>query len=86
MVDFLRQVAALTGSAFSEADATTITSKLPSTDVYQGDSLEWRPSDSSSIIVHVAVAPEDEAVCVRVVTGGDARLAERLRELLEDAL
>lgn len=85
-VDFLRQVAALTGAAFSEADATTVASKLPATDVYQGHSLEWRPSGSSSVIVHAAAAPDDEEVSVRVETGGDARLAERLRELLGNAL
>lgn len=85
-VDFLSQVAALTGSPFSEVDAATITSKLPATDAYQGQSLEWRPSRSSRVIVHVAAAPEDDDVSVRVVTAGDARLAERLRELLEKAL
>jgi hypothetical protein len=85
-VAFLRQVAALTGSVFSEADATTITSKLPATDVYQGHALEWRPSDSSSVIVHLAAASDDEELSVRVGTGGDARLAELLRELLEDAV
>lgn len=79
-------MAALTGAAFSEADATTVTSMLPATDVYQGHSLEWRPSGSSSVIVHAAAAPDDEEVSVRVETGGDARLAERLRELLRDAL
>lgn len=85
-VEFLSHVAALTGAPFSEDDAATITSKLPRTDVYQGHSLEWRPSHSSRVIVHLAAAPGDEDISVRVVTEGDARLAERLRELLENAL
>jgi len=85
-VEFLSHVAALTGAPFSEVDAATITSKLPQTDAYQGHSLEWRPSHSSRVIVHLAAAPGDEDVSVRVVTEGDARLAERLRELLDHAL
>jgi hypothetical protein len=84
-VEFLSQVAALTGAPFSENDAATVTSKLPRTDVYQGHSLEWRPSPSR-VIVHLAAAPDDEDVSVRVVTEGDARLAERLRQILENAL
>jgi hypothetical protein len=48
--------------------------------------LEWRPSSSSRVVVTLAAAPEDEDVSVRVSTDGDARLAERLRELLEDRL
>lgn len=83
---FISQVAALTGSAFSEADASTITSKLRVTNVYHRDFLEWRPRDSIRIVVYVAVAPGDDDVTVRAVTDGDASLAERLRELLENAL
>jgi hypothetical protein len=83
---FIGQVAALTGSDFSEADASTIASKLPATDVYHGNFLEWRPRDSSRIVVYVAVAPGDDDVTVRAETDGDASLAERLRELLENAL
>lgn len=85
-LEFIGQVAALTGSAFSEAEASTITAKLPATNVYYGKFLEWRPRDSSRIVVYLAVAPGDDDVTVRAETDGDASLAERLRELLENAL
>jgi hypothetical protein len=85
-VTFLSQVAALTGSPFSEADAATIAGRLPATNVYYGKFLEWRPGDSSGVNVQVAVAPGDDDVTVRVDTDGDANLAERLREVLENAL
>ena len=83
---FVGQVAALTDSPFSEADAATIASKLPTTNVYQGNFLQWRPRDASGVVAYVAVAPDDDDVTVRVVTEGDANLAARLRELLENAL
>jgi hypothetical protein len=84
--EFLNQVAALTGAPHNVVDAAAVTSKLRATDVYQGRCFEWRPSDSSGVIVYLAAAPGDEDVTVRVVTDGDAKLAERLREFLEDSL
>lgn len=85
-VEFLTQVAALAGFSVSDVDVSAVTSNLRATDVYEGRSLEWRPSSSSRVVVTLAAAPEDEDVSVRVTTDGDARLAERLRELLEDPL
>lgn len=83
---FVSQVAVLTDFPFSEADAAVIASKLPTTNVYQGNFLEWRPRDATGVVAFVAVAPGDDDVTVRVLTDGDANLAERLRELLENAV
>ena len=44
------------------------------------------PDEPPPEIIVDTAAPDDEDVSVRVVTEGDAKLAERLRELLENAL